>query len=421
MYKAILPLALLIFIAGCIGSSVRTDSTNGLIVNEFSADPLNPEAGDIVNFFLDVENVGGTTARCITTELFNIDSWNDINGIPLSTLYAGGILPARGLTFNYVDGNFNACYADYTGLYKGGTSGQVCVSRTKDPNTVSVSSFIGNAFGQFTNQFCNSFTSLDPKLMLTQFQSELVPPDPSLGRPGQSRTFSWQLRPPIFPEGTKGEYDVLARTSFFYSTNAVMTVQGFSKEEFRRRANLGQQTEYPLVVQNSFGSPIQVFAEEGESPIIVNPEAIPLSGPLEFKSYKFELANLGDGFPLPMSGLDRPGLPTPTTQSGFIAAVLSVSGPEGVFFSNCLGQTGTEILISPQAISGLVKLRSDQRVPISCTIAVDRSQWVTNEIGTVTFTFSMWYRYYIDKTVHLTVNGVEGLTGTDIVLGRGTI
>jgi hypothetical protein len=191
-----------------------------------------------------------------------------------------------------------------------------------------------------------------------------------------------------------------------------MNVQAFNKAEFKRRADLGQGVEYPLVVENSFGSPIQIFATRGSSPIVVNTDSY--SGPVQYESYRFEFANLGEGYPLPMSGVDKPSLPTPGTESGFLAAVLSVRGP-GVAFSDCLGQSGRDIFINPAAIGNLIKVRSDQRVPIGCTIAIDRTQWGVTPVGTVSFTYSLFYRYYTDRTINVKVVGVEGLSGREII------
>ncbi len=405
-------LAVIIFVSGCV-STVKTDVNNGLIVNDFSSDPRVAEATDAVRFFLDAENVGGTTATCVTTELFGVDSWRDEIGQPISTFTPVFPTKSLGLSISFRDGSLdflNFCYTDIT-------KGNLCLNYAKDQR-LDLRGFLGTSFVQFSNRFCDNFLTTDQRLLLTKFQPELIPPNPSLGRSGQSFIREWLLRPPVLPEGTSANYPITARTSYFYTTNAVMNVQAFSKAEFKRRVDLGQQTQYPLNVENSFGSPIQIFATRGDGPIVVNPES--LAGPIEYHSYRFEFANLGDGFPLPLTDVDISGIPSPETQSGFIFATLAVDGP-GVFFSDCLGQSANEIFIGGNVIGSLVKLRSDQRVPIGCTVGVDREEWATTPIGTVTFTFNLWYRYYIDKTINVNVVGVEGLSGPGAIgsAGRG--
>lgn len=403
MKSSALFLLLLIFAAGCIGQQ-QVNVNNGLFVHEFTADPAQIEPDDAVRFFLDVENVGGTTARGVTAELFGVDSWRDEFGVPFTMLYPGLIVPTRGLFFSYANGNFNVCYSDNTNIRTGGAVGNVCVSRVRGQG-IGLSGFIGQAFLDFANQFCNSYINgATPKLV--KFQCELLPPVPSLGRAGQSATFEWIMRPPVLPEGASAIYPVTARTSFFYTTNSVMNIQAYNKAEFKRRTDLGQPTESPLVIENSFGSPIQVFVTRGSSPIVVNTDQTAVTGnPIQLESYRFEFANLGEGFPLPMSGVDAPSVPSPTTQSGFVSAVMKISGP-GVAFHDCLGQSGNEIFVSPATIAW-IKLRSDQRVPIGCTIAIARQQWASTPVGTITFEFNLNYRYYIDRTVNVKVLGIS--------------
>ena len=72
-------LSVLIFTSGCTflnGREVKTDANNGLIITEFSADPLTVEYSDSVLFYADIENVGGTTADTVKITLYGIkDIW----------------------------------------------------------------------------------------------------------------------------------------------------------------------------------------------------------------------------------------------------------------------------------------------------------------------------------------------------------
>lgn len=404
---------LIVLISGCIGSNVKVDANNGLIVNSFSADPQVAEATDYVRFFLDGENVGGTTATCVTTELYGVDNWRDELGQPISNF--GAVFPTQGLGFSVDINNGNLNMLDF--CYSDIQRGRVCLDYSKQSNDISLTGFLTTSFGTFSNQFCNNMMTTDSRLLLSKFQPELIPPNPSLGRSGQSFTEQWILRPPVLPEGTSVNYPITARTSYFYTTNAVMNLQAFSKAEFKRRIDLGQATEYPMKIENSFGSPIQIVASRGDNPIVVNPESV--VGNIEYHTYRFEFQNVGDGFPLPLSKVDLSGSPLPQTQNGFIFATLAIDGP-GAFFSDCLGQSGSEIFIGSNVIGSLVKLRSDQTVPIGCTIGIDRNRWTATPIGTISFTFSLYYRYYIDRTINVNVLGTEGLSGQGVIGSAGT-
>jgi|GEM_PF-1452923 len=404
VFLVLLSILAAVAISGCVGGTVKTDGNNGLIVNSFSADPVQAEADDAVRFFLDVENVGGTTATCITSELFGVDSWRDELGMPITTFAP----LTRGLGVNIRNGVISVC-----GFY---TVDYACFSYDTNNDDFGFSGFFGNSFSSFTNQICpaDAFTSSSGRAGLTKFQPDLIPPNPSLGRAGQSFIPQWILRPPVLPEGVKSTFPVTARTSFFYKTNAQVNIQTFNKAEFKRRADLGQQTDYPLAMENSFGSPIQIAAVRGSSPIVVNTEA--LGGLLQRESYVFEFINLGQGFPLPIVE-DRPGSTNPGFQSGFVETAVTINGP-GAAFSDCLGQSGTTIFLGGQTLADLVQLRSDQTVPVSCQIVIDKAKWRDTPIGTISLTFSLWYRYYIDRTVNVEVIGVEGLSNLDAGLGN---
>lgn len=68
-------LVLVVLAAGCIGGQkVRIDENNGLVINDFSIDPAEVESGRPFRIFLEVENVGGTTARDVKAFLFGA-SW----------------------------------------------------------------------------------------------------------------------------------------------------------------------------------------------------------------------------------------------------------------------------------------------------------------------------------------------------------
>jgi hypothetical protein len=400
MKKIIFLILIAVLISGCT-SNTRVVPNDGIVVNDFSVDPISAEATDTVRFFLDAENAGGTTARCVTTELFGVDNWYDISGVPISSY--DPFFPTQNIGFiiDFTNGIFNGCFGN-------SMSGSACIQYSRQTGT-SFSGFLSSSFNDFSTQSCNAFDPADKRYVLMRYQPELMPPNPSLGRAGQSFTKEWLLKPPILPEGTNAVYPVTARTSYFYTTNAVMNLQAYSKSEYKRMTDLGQKADAPLVISDSPGTPIKVtVVRGGDNPIVVNPVPTLPGQNYELRSYTFQFVNTGSGFPLPMSGPDIPGT------SGVVFATMDIDGP-GAFFYDCLGQSGSTIYLGSDAMQGYLKLRPDQSVPLGCTIGIDRSRWLDTPKGTVTIKFSLYYRYYVDRTIYVNVMGVEGLSGPGIV------
>ncbi len=397
----LLLLAALVFVSACIGGTVKTDKNNGITVNAFSVEPVVVEASDNVRFFLDAENVGGTTATCVTSELFGVDAWRDgLTGAPLGMPAAAVAPPQKGILFNIFSGGMDFCYFDVT------QARQVCASYRKDQG-VSLSGFIGSNFASYTNQFCNAATlaagGIDPSARLLRFQPSLSPPLPERNKAGQSWIAEWLLKPPVLPEGLRSDYTVTARTSYFYTSNAQVNIQAMNKDEFKRREITRQNTYPPLVVENVYGAPIQIVATRGAQPMVINQDT--RLGLVEYFSYTFELVNTGEGYPLP-TDTDLPGISGPATESGYVFAVATINGP-GAFFSNCLGQSGTEVFIPSSYAQNLVRIRSDKRAPFGCQIGIDRSRWIDTPVGTVSITFQVFYRYYVDREATIRVIGPE--------------
>ena len=42
-----------------------------------------------------------------------------------------------------------------------------------------------------------------------------------------------------------------------------------------------------------------------------------------------------------------------------------------------------------------------------CQIGIDRSRWIENPVGTVSITFQIFYRYYMDREVVVRIVGPE--------------
>ncbi len=81
MKKSALLILAVIFIAGCTGRQVNVDSNNGVSITRFAASPSEDRTGGIVLFDVEMENVGGTTARNVRADLFGVEKqWRNVDG-----------------------------------------------------------------------------------------------------------------------------------------------------------------------------------------------------------------------------------------------------------------------------------------------------------------------------------------------------
>ncbi len=421
----LLPLALLaiIFVSACVGSTTTIDPNNGLKINEFSADRTIAEPTDLVSFFADVQNVGGTTASCVRAQLLNVDSWRTTSGDTLSL---------QGIS------DFNAIGFASSGSFFGNLciGRNFCVSVAKGASGVSLSGFIGNIFSDLSKEaICNkNLFKNDAKLQqVFKFQEELARPDKERNRPGQSFTADWTLAPPVLPEGLRTEFHPAVRVTYVYKTTASIKIPVMTKNEFESRINLGKPIDSAISVDHPLGgAPIKVAVTRATSPIIVNtdPDAMRLN-PLEKATYIIELQNVGDGIPTPAEFTGAPG--QTGKEGGFILGAITLSG-SGVQFDDCLGtgvsaalnrgQIAAPVFVTPglfttgnqQLLLGgnseILRLRSDKRAPFGCTLAIDRQAWTSRPFGEILMTFDLFYLYNVDKQTTVVVKGVEGNTPT---------
>ena len=69
------------FIAGCTGTTPSTDSNNGISIIRFAASPAEERSGGLVLFDVEIQNVGGTTARNVKADLFGVErQWRNPDG-----------------------------------------------------------------------------------------------------------------------------------------------------------------------------------------------------------------------------------------------------------------------------------------------------------------------------------------------------
>ncbi len=77
--KALLPLVLIacvIMVSGCTGGEEKnTYANDGIVITEFSVDPVRINDDETSTFYLEFENIGGTTATAITANLYGLEGW----------------------------------------------------------------------------------------------------------------------------------------------------------------------------------------------------------------------------------------------------------------------------------------------------------------------------------------------------------
>jgi len=405
MKLSLLLLLSVVFFSACVNQEVNYDPNNGLKINEFSVDPNVVEIDDSAYFFLDVENVGRTTAQCIRAELFNVESWYDEFGTQFS--YSSN---DYGLEYDYIDNdNFRICYrgdliGDVLGAITGETSStreRVCYSESDDKS--SLSGYINGVWGGFMgSDYCTGAGGKNVK-----YWNELRPTLPERNRPGQAVSDVWILRPPILPEGQEVPYKPTVRVSYAYSSSATIQVPAMSKNEYSRRDNAGTgPTDTEAEIFNSEGTPIQIAIKRATSPIVVNER---MTG-IETANFLLEFQNVGDGYPLPVGG--------DIGEGGFIFGTLEVQGP-GAYIQDCLGQQGGKFVFIKDP---LAKLRSDNTAPFGCTIGIDRGTWIDRPMGTISLVFEVYYIYYVDAEAEVTVLGIDEpaiLPGAQIDISGG--
>ena len=78
----ILLLAAVVLASGCTNNrAVNTSDSRGITINSFSASPVKANTGELVLFDLEIENIGGTTARNVQANLYGVEGqWKDITG-----------------------------------------------------------------------------------------------------------------------------------------------------------------------------------------------------------------------------------------------------------------------------------------------------------------------------------------------------
>ncbi len=288
-----------IFISACAQQQAKFEN-NGIKIIQFTANPSEVNEKQEVDFGLEIENVGSTTATQVKAELINVRN-----------IWEGSI--------------------------------------EKPPVTMKPGSLKDNT-------------------------------------PGDIKFFQWTLRAPDLPEGVAAPLDVKARVTYGYSSTQVIRITALNTNQKRILDNRGEVIANPIVVAQDDFSPVKVSITRGPVPLIIDPDP---SDPINEASYRLEIVNVGDGWPITDNKI---GLVRGTINGrGSGISLLDCSGGSGDFKSN--GAT----------------LRADGTAPIICTLVIDKPQWQGGpKEDSFLFTIDLRYTYFVERTAPVTVHGRGG-------------
>ncbi len=306
-----------VFIAGCTGRPARQDPLRGITINSFTATDSQVRSGEFVLFDLEIENIGGTTARNVQVDLFGVE-------------------------------------------------------------------------GQWRDSFGNLIQDTQTRQLGT-----MRAPLPERNIPGDLKTKQWQLQTPKIPQGISPNLQVEARVTYDYNTSGHLAVGAMSEDEFRRKQINNQQPSFVVESVNSQGPLRLEVSDKFTRPLIVDTTS---DETFSIHPFRFDFINVGDGFPITPEDDGRI-----RGAGGKLSGTIEVFGP-GVSFDDCLGvRSGNIINLDDSEIT--VRLRENNRVPIACSIKIDKGQWGNRPEDTVQFVFNIFYRYFVPQTVSVNVIG----------------
>lgn len=308
---------MVVLAVGCTNKSATQSATQGVTINSFTATDSQVRSGDTVLFDLEVENIGGTTARNVQVDLFGVEGqWMDTSG-------------------NFIQD-----------------------TQTKQLGT-------------------------------------LKPPLVERNIPGDFKLSQWQLKTRDVAQGLNSNMQVEARVTYDYNTSGYLRVAALSYDEYRRLQINNQQPDFTAEAVNSQGPIHLEIAPQFMKPIIVDTTTGEDS---IVQPFRFEFVDVGDGFPITPESDGRI-----RGAGGKLSGTIQVFGP-GVEFDDCLGVTsGTVVNLDDSEIT--VKIRDTKRVPIACSIKIDKNVWGDRPTDTIQFEFNIFYRYYVPKDVTVSVLG----------------
>ena len=343
--RILLTVMLMVFLAGCVTRDLRTDENNGITINKFFADPSSVDSGDIFHAYMELENVGGRTAKSVKLEL-------------ISTAF----------------------------------------DQQQRENAPAIAK-IGQPLPEF------SFTPVDKAGNTPYFYATLAPPDASLNRPGEFRVVGWTLQAPFIPEGIIKDFRLLGRATYEYSTSAALNIPVYTKNEFRQSQDLksleATSTNGPIKVFIS--GPGQVVVNTDPDIIrLNNNEAAVYTITLKNTGDGIPFTNNINGL---VKGTVRfSGGITPVdcinTGTAQLEQQLLQRPSQQAYDSSYY------VITLPENDNGVV-LRNGNSATFSCTLALARSQWISRPFGTATIAFDLSYLYFIEKETKVSVKGLR--------------
>ena len=306
-----------VFVAGCTGRPARQDPLRGITINSFTATDSQVRSGEFVLFDLEVENIGGTTAREVQADLFGVE-------------------------------------------------------------------------GQWRDSFGNLIQDTQTRELGT-----MRAPLPERNIPGDLKIAQWQLQTPRIPQGISPNLQVEARVTYDYNTSGHLAVGAMSEDEFRRRQINNQPPGFIAESVNSQGPINLQVSDKFTRPLIVDTTS---DEAFSIHPFRFDFVNVGDGFPITPEDDGRI-----RGAGGRLSGTIELLGP-GASFEDCLGvHSGNIVNLDDAEIT--VRLRENNRVPIACSVKIDKSQWNNRPEDTIQFVFNIFYRYYVPQTVSVNVIG----------------
>lgn len=227
------------------------------------------------------------------------------------------------------------------------------------------------------------------------------PPVPSQNMPGDLKVSAKTFLPPVLPEGMEKDYSVTARVTFNYSTAASIVVPMISKSLLKIKSDKGESIESAPRITNSDG-PLKIGLSKGTVPVVVD-------NTLDEKqkaTFVIDIINAGNGFPMPQTN--------DASKLGMLKGSIDVSGTGVAFSKNgCMGFEPSSInpnRITFDSDTDLMKLRQDGRLPLSCTLEIDRSAFTPTTSGIISLSVKMSYTYFIEKALSVHVMGTKKYT-----------
>ncbi|MBI2971277.1 MAG: lipoprotein [Candidatus Aenigmarchaeota archaeon] len=211
--------------------------------------------------------------------------------------------------------------------------------------------------------------------------NSLNPPNPIDRTPGGLLFCIISLRPSTLPEGSVTPFSVDARVTYNYYSSQVVLLRALNTDENKILRSRGEDVTNPIIVTQDDFSPIKVSIVSGAVPLLIDPTTDDRTF-----SYRLEVRNVGDGWPISAGELGR------------VWGTIEVTGP------------GVSAPSADKAICDTTDmvLRSDGTAPVLCAFKVGVDQWKAGpRSDSILFKIDLDYEYFIKKTATVIVRGTQ--------------